>query len=299
MEFLSNEMYVSEMSCGTDFAYILTDKITMSDTEYKVLQNQKDSFFIKCVKTKFNGRTQLYYSVRNYRTLENLSTKLDTVSFYTIMGNILSNIVEMRKNGFLSCQNVLFSPDKIYVDMGTLSVFLVYVPTNLHIYDDLAEFESNLRTRMIRMISEYDIHMTPEIKRLYENLTDSTLSLDNIYAQISGLTEDGVGAGDAVTKRIQLRPVNIPMLDVIQITKPEFVIGKNQNVSDATISINPAISRSHCKLITREEGFYLEDLNSSNGTFLNGRKVFPGNKERLQNGDVIRLANMEFKVEIV
>lgn len=299
MEFLSNEMYVSEMSCGTDFAYILTDRITMSDTEYKVLQNQKDSFFIKCVKTKFNGRTQLYYSVRNYRTLENLSTKLDTVSFYTIMGNILSNIVEMRKNGFLSCQNVLFSPDKIYVDMGTLSVFLVYVPTNLHIYDDLAEFESNLRTRMIRMISEYDIHMTPEIKRLYENLTDSTLSLDNIYAQMSGLTEDGLGAGDTGIKRIQLRPVNIPMLDVIQITKPEFVIGKNQNVSDATISINPAISRSHCKIITREEGFYLEDLNSSNGTFLNGRKVFPGNKERLQNGDVIRLANMEFKVEIV
>jgi predicted component of type VI protein secretion system len=48
---------------------------------------------------------------------------------------------------------------------------------------------------------------------------------------------------------------------------------------------NIEVSRNHSK-ITHSEGLYtLEDLNSTNGTFLNGRKI--STPERLKDGDLI------------
>lgn len=315
MDFLSNELYATEMNCGTDFAYVLTDRITLSDTEYKVLQNQKDSFFIKCVKAKFNGRTQLYYMVKNYRTLEALLPKIDAASFYTIIGNILSNILEMKKNGFLSCQNVLISPDKIYVDPGTLSVFLVYLPIDRHIYEDMAEFETDLRTRLIRLLSDFDILMSPEIKALYENLADSTLSPADIYGKMSGtISIDTTKTGSrhsergseksieirrqpmTATGRVRLLSLNMPIVEEIIITKPSFVIGKSRTGVDASISFNPMISRVHCKIIQQNGTNYLADVGSSNGTYLNGKRLPTNTYEQINNGDIIRLANTEFRV---
>lgn len=48
-----------------------------------------------------------------------------------------------------------------------------------------------------------------------------------------------------------------------------------------------SISRHHASVSRREDGYYLEDLNSRNGTYLNGRRV--RTPTRLSHGDEIRL----------
>lgn len=52
---------------------------------------------------------------------------------------------------------------------------------------------------------------------------------------------------------------------------------------------HPGISRDHCALTLREEGYLIEDLGSSNGTFLNETKLETGRKYRLRPGMLIRL----------
>ena len=59
---------------------------------------------------------------------------------------------------------------------------------------------------------------------------------------------------------------------------------------------DPSISRDHA-LIRRVEGEYvLSDLDSSNGTFVNGQRVYEA--RRLAPGDRVRLANVEFAFNI-
>src|SRR5574341_2598201 len=48
-----------------------------------------------------------------------------------------------------------------------------------------------------------------------------------------------------------------------------------------------AVSRYHCWITATEQGFFLEDLASSNGTWLNERKVT--GRAPLKAGDVIRV----------
>jgi hypothetical protein len=57
-------------------------------------------------------------------------------------------------------------------------------------------------------------------------------------------------------------------------------------------------SRQHA-LITLENGVMtLEDLNSSNGTYVNRARVYPGQKRQLSVGDTIQIGNVQMKVKI-
>lgn len=54
------------------------------------------------------------------------------------------------------------------------------------------------------------------------------------------------------------------------------------------------VSGNHAKIIVRNNGLYLEDLNSTNGTYLNGNKL--KGRAKLSNKDEIRIGNGVFKI---
>jgi pSer/pThr/pTyr-binding forkhead associated (FHA) protein len=55
----------------------------------------------------------------------------------------------------------------------------------------------------------------------------------------------------------------------------------------------PLVSRLHCRLTLQDDGVLVEDLESTNGTFVNGQRVRKG---LLATGDVLRVGRVEFAV---
>lgn len=80
----------------------------------------------------------------------------------------------------------------------------------------------------------------------------------------------------------------------IAINKPVFRIGKERSYVDYFIGDNPAISRSHANIITKEDGYYIEDTNSTNHTYVNEQIIVSGNPVKLERNTKIRLGNEEF-----
>ena len=58
------------------------------------------------------------------------------------------------------------------------------------------------------------------------------------------------------------------------------------------IAIDPEVSRKHCSIELREGQYWVFDLMSLNGTFVNDTKI---SKNALSDGDEIRLANFSMK----
>ncbi len=54
------------------------------------------------------------------------------------------------------------------------------------------------------------------------------------------------------------------------------------------------VSQLHARLFRNAKGFHIEDLGSTNGTYLNGRKV--GGPAKLKKGDRIRVGPIELEV---
>ena len=69
-----------------------------------------------------------------------------------------------------------------------------------------------------------------------------------------------------------------------------ITIGRS-NENDVIIK-DPYISKKHLSIVKDEEEYYLEDLNSANGTYLNGDRLMDAVK--LKNGDRIQFGQIEF-----
>jgi len=57
---------------------------------------------------------------------------------------------------------------------------------------------------------------------------------------------------------------------------------------------SPVISRMHARVDQREDCFYLTDLRSTNGTFLNGSRLAANRPYLLKEGDEVMLADLKF-----
>jgi len=56
----------------------------------------------------------------------------------------------------------------------------------------------------------------------------------------------------------------------------------------------PSASRNHCRLKKNSNGWQVEDLDSSNGTWLNGEKI---RRAELQPGDILQMGENRFRIE--
>ena len=82
-------------------------------------------------------------------------------------------------------------------------------------------------------------------------------------------------------------------LATIYLNEELTVIGKLENACDAVIDL-PTVSRVHAKVRKREEEYYLTDLNSRNGTSVNGRLLRPEEEYLLQAEDEVDFAQARY-----
>ncbi|MBE5906484.1 MAG: FHA domain-containing protein, partial [Lachnospiraceae bacterium] len=74
----------------------------------------------------------------------------------------------------------------------------------------------------------------------------------------------------------------------IVLTKEQYVLGKREEYADLVVE-DASVSRVHALIKREEEGYYLEDLNSLNGTFVNGTQLNLKERVLLKAQDVIAI----------
>ncbi len=78
----------------------------------------------------------------------------------------------------------------------------------------------------------------------------------------------------------------------VSVETPRFVVGRAEDCHLRLAS--PLVSRHHCELTVENDGAWIRDLSSRNGTFVNGERV---DRERsLRDGDLICVAASVFEV---
>lgn len=87
-------------------------------------------------------------------------------------------------------------------------------------------------------------------------------------------------------------------VDKIFINKDEFKLGRLEKVNDYVVAAQP-IGKEHAKIVKIGLDCYIVDLESRNGTFVNGNKLVSGEEVLLTDGDDVRLANIKFKFKVM
>lgn len=306
MNQLMENNVIKEMECGSNFAYLLNDSSVFSPTEYKVLQSQANGCFVRCMRMIYNGRLQLFYLTKDLRIFSQMLSSLDADSFLDVVSNLLENVLQVRRNGFLSCQNIDLSAERIFVEPSTYKVSLVYLPLNKRLYEDLSSFENVLRTELVKIISDFPNLSSPKTLQFATDLSNGALSMEAlrhcvkrgktvepIQEPIKAEKKEPLGTG-----RLRIVALNAPTRVEIEVTKDSFVIGKKPEIVDGVVSFNKMISRLHCRIDRRGSQYTVTDLQSANGTYVNKKRLAPNQPFPIGNGDIIRMANSDFQVDI-
>lgn len=81
-----------------------------------------------------------------------------------------------------------------------------------------------------------------------------------------------------------------------KVDKRKFIIGRKEEEVDVYLD-NSKVSRLHAKIFNDNDEYYISDLQSSNGTYLNGKRLKNKEKYLLANSDIIKFADTKFLVE--
>ncbi len=115
------------------------------------------------------------------------------------------------------------------------------------------------------------VRLKKEVIREYDN---------NEYSEEKTYVFDKKPSKQDQTMTMQLQPMvakvyirRVRTGEVVELTKNEFVIGKSIK-SDYIVRDNSTVSRRHAQITKRADGYWLEDLNSSNYTYVKGERIF-------------------------
>ena len=84
----------------------------------------------------------------------------------------------------------------------------------------------------------------------------------------------------------------------IVLDKDSMVIGKAAGQADIVIDLS-VISRAHARIEKREKDYYVTDLDSRNGTFLDGQRLEPGEAYKLSDGMNIAFSTALYYIKLL
>ena len=107
------------------------------------------------------------------------------------------------------------------------------------------------------------------------------------------LLNAGMGAAESGTRK--LTALDAGEADIVIAYYP-FIIGKQENLVDHVLN-RETVSRLHLRIDRKEERYYVQDLNSTNGTLINGRMLENNETVEIWEGTEINIAGGRYRFE--
>jgi pSer/pThr/pTyr-binding forkhead associated (FHA) protein len=125
----------------------------------------------------------------------------------------------------------------------------------------------------------------------------------SVLVQPTGDTTSLVKVGELDQPKIRLKIVATGD-EIVPSRRSELTIGRAHKGSAPDIDLGAygggqaGVSRQHSRLFYKDKQWYVEDLASTNGTFLNGAKLAPHKPAPFNDGDLIRCGQIELELKL-
>ncbi len=272
------------------------------------------SGLLKCSLSRMDKTAAFYYEITSKQNLRLVLERrhLKAIELEALLEQLLLAARNCEEY-LLDTEKLLLNPDYIYLDPDNWEFSFCFFPFyNMEGVNELLELAEYLLDRLdkqdgdavalgyefYRMAGEENASIEQILsawrKERQEGKTEITKQEEEIE-----IPQTEAGGETTFLKKASgliLHSEN-PSYPSMEILEEQFLIGKKKDAVDGLIKAR-GISRLHGK-ISKEEGiYYLTDLNSTNGTFLNGGRLEVNEKARIRHGDIVGFADVKYVVDL-
>lgn len=250
---------------------------------------------------ELDGKMWLRYKTSGNYILERvlLKLRLDGMLLKLIMAQMLACIFSLE-GYLLSANDLVVDIRYMTYNPDTKSIGIIYVPEyNADIRQQLREMLEILMKGFDHRDSEGLVYMYG----IYDMITDPGFSMVKLREAVLCETEVENNINYSYVEPPDneiscLVPLTNGLLEPIKLSdyKEKIVIGRGKKQTDYRLATNQ-ISRVHACVLINENGIWIQDENSTNGTFVNSVRLAALENRQLRQGDIIAFANEEFFVK--
>lgn len=282
-------------------AVTLEDETVLSPLQQKIMQNAGVEGLIRCRSLLLNGKRQLAYPLpAGCARLKELAGSFSRQEGIQAVVSAAQTMRDVLENGYLQLENLVLDPEFLYVEKISSASLMVYLPI-----DGAGRRESGEADRRARRFLEELLAVT----RLEDGF-EGRVCLNYIKEKEPDAYEAANFVRDAFQSAVKEMESKRPRQKVfltsesplykirLEIVRDSHIIGRESMGGEGIDGQIRTISARHCEIIKKDSRVYVKDLGSTNGTYLNGTKLEAGREQELHEKDVLRLANVPFRVHI-
>lgn len=286
-----------------------------SPAGYKIhmIEENNIPYMLRPTAHEIDGEVWLRYSTGASYILERMLCRVsfDGTMLRLIMAQLCECIFSLEKY-LLSANDLVVDARYMLYKPDTESIGIIYAPEyNM----DIRQQIKALLEALMKQFDHRDREGLVYMYGLYDLLTDVHLSMtvfkNAVFNGIDENEEYETADCDAVNMRLQkpqdsdgsisascLVPLTNGALDTMNFSDFEdtIIIGRGKRKADYRLSTYQ-ISRVHAHIYKQGNQIFIEDRNSTNGTFLNSVRLAAHDPKPIKQGDIISFANEEFFVK--
>lgn len=237
-------------------------------------QLQTVSGLLPCTVLRWNGQQSLVFMTHDKEPIKESGQKRTAVI------TLLECVERVMQDDVLCVTCLSLLEEDIWVDKQTGFVGLVYCDCQEHMSE--ASFGEMLQQRVYSMCEPTIRHVLAswlsldgeqalrELRQVIERLTQREHVLESLHA-------------------------DVPFCWTMS-KKDAFVIGKSVHANGCLVH-NDSVSHIHCRVQYDRQAWWIEDLGSINGTFVDGTALLPFHKQKIEVGKPIRIADVTCQLQ--
>lgn len=267
----------------------------------RMIEENNIPYMLHPMPYELDGKMWLRYKTSGNYILERvlLKLRLDGMLLKLIMAQMLACIFSLE-GYLLSANDLVVDIRYMTYNPDTKSIGIIYVPEyNADIRQQLREMLEILMKGFDHRDSEGLVYMYG----IYDMITDPGFSMVKLRETVLCETEVENNINYSYVEPPDneiscLVPLTNGLLEPIKLSdyKEKIVIGRGKKQTDYRLATNQ-ISRVHACVLINENGIWIQDENSTNGTFVNSVRLAALENRQLRQGDIIAFANEEFFVK--
>ncbi len=299
-------MIVKTKENQISFLYQETDPYF--DIGYKILEKSEIAEMLPCRRKMQNDKNKLCFYVEGKESvlLQQVLPKLDHNAVVDILYELMFLTQKVEANGFLKKECIWYKYEHIYYNTAARHILTAILPiTREFRYADGLDWFGRFAETIAKVSAYLGKEQAAQMEHFIHLLQHDKISYDEVLEEIErfGSGMSGILAGKSPKEPdicLQLYCSGREGELTFQIDRSSYTIGANSEACAGVIpeNISRAVSRRHCMIVERNKKYFVQDLGSTNHTFVNAQVIPKNELMELSNHDILSVADVEFRVKI-